>query len=342
MRFIARLAATLGLAATLIAVPAVEAQATTAPDCKTVSADLVRPDSGTVGDWATDTFHRTAKVCHVPDVTAKAVEVQSWTYTVEVTDAGTFTTKGVKSFAGHTMLAGVVGSFHGSLGSNVAYKGSFDAPKDWGLWLGSVTNGNTYGTSDWVKHLWSDGFKPGKAVFGWQYETCNETLVNASAGNHGDITGLAKTFGTDRRKPFACLSVSFIDKCGGVTVVVLANATPGADATLTVSGYAKNPVLVKANSKVDVDVKPESGKTTVSIGKFPLKQHVYHQPVCTTPTPTPSGGTAGGIPPQDNGTPSLPVTGPSTPIFIGAGVLLLGAGAGLLVLLRRRRYRFTA
>lgn len=322
------------------------AGATTPADCKTVTASMVRPDSAGAwsGDWATDTFDRTAKVCHVAAKAASAVEVQSWTYSVTVSDSGAFTTKGTKSFANHTMKPGVTGSFHGSLGAdNLAYSGTFDAPKEWGLWLGKVVDGNKYGTSEWVAHLWSDGYKAGASTWSWTYAVCNETLTNASAGNHGDITGLAKGFGTDRRKPFACLSVSYIDNCNGTTTVVLANATPGADAKLTVSGYAKDNgvVTVAANSKVNVDVKPESGKTTVHLGKFPLSSHIYHKPVCTSPS-GPGGSTSPAAPGNTGGTPSLPVTGPNAVIYGGGAAALLAVGTVLFVVARRRRVRFEA
>jgi 5'-nucleotidase len=50
-----------------------------------------------------------------------------------------------------------------------------------------------------------------------------------------------------------------------------------------------------------------------------------------TPTPTPAPGGGG----------SLPVTGGALTGIIGAGVLLLGGGAGLTLLARRRRANAT-
>lgn len=168
----------------LVAAPAVAEPVT---DCKTVTANLVRPDSGTVGNWATDTFHRVVKVCHAVE-TAKAVEVQSWTYTAVGTDDGTFKTTGTTSFTGAAMKDGVTGKFSGH------FSMTFEAPKDWGLYAGTPADGSKYSTSDWLAHMWTDGFKPGKFVWGWLYATCGgrkpgETLINASTGNKGNITG---------------------------------------------------------------------------------------------------------------------------------------------------------
>jgi hypothetical protein len=312
------LAAAIGLAATLIAVPVTAHAAAT--DCKTVSADLVRPDSGTAGDWATDTFHRTVKICHTAS-TAKAVEVQSWTYTAVGDDSGTFTTKGTKSFKGATMKPDVTGKMAGH------FELTFDAPKDWGLYVGAPKDGSKYSTGDWLGHLFSDGMKAGKFVWGWNYETCNEKLTNASTGNPGDITGLSKT---------PCYQVAFLDKCDGTVQVSLGNQAPS---SLSIAYYVidKKTYAVAGSSAPDlVVVHPVNGYVIVTArGHLPWK-HKW-TPVCVSQSPTPTGGATNPTAP-----PSLPVTGPSMPILVGAGVLFLGAGVGLVLALRRRRIRFTA
>lgn len=316
MRFIARLAAVFGLAATLIAVPAVEAQATTAPDCKSVSADLVRPDSGTAGDWATDTFHRTVKICHAEVVAKSAVEVQSWTYAAVGEDSGSFSTKGVKSFKGAPMKPDVTGKMSGH------FTLSFDAPKDWGLYTGAPAEGSKYSTSEWLSHLWSDGFKPGKFVWGWKYEVCNEALTNASTGNHGDITGLSK---------LPCYQVSFVDTCDKVQVT-LGNQAPDSG-SLAVYTIGEEKTEVNGHGTPTVVVVKPGYVVVTARGHAPWK-HKW-TPVCVSQTPAPSG-------PVTPASPSLPVTGPAIPGLLIGAFSLIGLGAAGVIVARRRRHRFTA
>jgi LPXTG-motif cell wall-anchored protein len=64
-----------------------------------------------------------------------------------------------------------------------------------------------------------------------------------------------------------------------------------------------------------------------------------------SPSPSPSGGTGGGgesPSPSRSAAPSLPVTGAQTGLYAGGAVVLLGAGAGLFLLARRRRIKFEA
>jgi LPXTG-motif cell wall-anchored protein len=65
-----------------------------------------------------------------------------------------------------------------------------------------------------------------------------------------------------------------------------------------------------------------------------------------SPKPTPTGGTGGGVgtptPSKTSAAPTLPVTGAQTGILTGGAVALLGAGAGLFVMARRRRIKFEA
>jgi hypothetical protein len=290
-------------------------------DCKTVTADLVRPDSGLAGDWAVDTFHRTVKVCHQEVLTEKsAVEVQSWTYTAVGDDEGTFTTKGMKSFKGAPMKPDVTGKMGGH------FELTFEAPKDWGLWTGAPANGSKYSTSEWLAHLFSDGFKPGHFTWGWNYSLCNESLVNASTGNHGDITGLSK---------LPCYQVSFVDKCDGTTVVTLGNQAPASGSIAYYVIEKKIYPVAGGSSPTLVTVTPIDGYVVVTArGHLPWR-HKYVKPTCATPTPSQSV-------PVDNGQPSLPVTGPAVPGAIIGGLALIGLGAAVLIALRKRRTRFTA
>jgi LPXTG-motif cell wall-anchored protein len=65
-----------------------------------------------------------------------------------------------------------------------------------------------------------------------------------------------------------------------------------------------------------------------------------------SPSPSPSGGTGGGegspTPSKSNTSPSLPVTGAQTGLYAGGAMVLLGAGAGLFFVARRRRVKFEA
>lgn len=316
------------------------ASATPAPDCKTVSAHITdRPDSGTAGDWALDTFDRKATICAVdkhegPEV-AKVVAVQSWTYAIKGTDEGTFTTKGVKSFQGHTMANGVPGAFSG------AWSLLFEAPANW-LGFTQPTNTNAYSTSAWIAHLWQDGFQPAekKFIWGWKYQVCNETLINAVGGNHGDITGLSRV---------PCYGhPSFTSKCDGSVVVLLTNAAPSSDskAAYVVSGVeAHHGLVLVAGGKpgqLSVTVKPDAdGVVTVTyvVGREKIvKTYHFVKPVCTTPSTSVSA--PAGVPTTT--TPGLPVTGADTTAAAITGAVLVLAGVGLFVIVRRRRIRFEA
>src|SRR6266487_1680483 len=59
-----------------------------------------------------------------------------------------------------------------------------------------------------------------------------------------------------------------------------------------------------------------------------------------SPKPSESGGA--GSPTPSSSTPALPVTGAQTAAYAGGSLLLLGAGAGLFFIARRRRIKFEA
>jgi LPXTG-motif cell wall-anchored protein len=75
--------------------------------------------------------------------------------------------------------------------------------------------------------------------------------------------------------------------------------------------------------------------------------HPKPPPSCPpSESPSPSGGTGGGegspTPSKSNTSPSLPVTGAQTGLYAGGAMVLLGAGAGLFFVARRRRVKFEA
>lgn len=329
------------------------AQADT-PDCKTVSATMDRPDSRPGGFWADDSFSRTATVCRLPQAELKSsVQINTDQYSVSVVDEGTFKTKGAISFAGHSMVAGVVGSFKGNLGGNVSFTGTVTAPHDWGYWKGSNPGnlGSDEGTSAWIGKLWTDGASLNEgAHWGWKYETCNEVLVNASAGNHGDITGLSH-FHYDK-----CVGISYMDQCGGGIVVIFTNAG-GLDVYGKISGK-DDYILVKAGEKVNalvvsptdhkVDVTvnfkvPNRDKTTFTY--IPLKRGTHtwvKSKDCVQPSASPSASGSGAVPPPPGDNTSLPVTGFNVWAALGAAAILGVGGYGLIRVARKRRIKFTA
>jgi LPXTG-motif cell wall-anchored protein len=69
-------------------------------------------------------------------------------------------------------------------------------------------------------------------------------------------------------------------------------------------------------------------------------------PPSESASPSPSGGSGGGegspTPSKSNTSPSLPVTGAQTGLYAGGAMVLLGAGAGLFFVARRRRIKFEA
>lgn len=327
------LAAAAALVVGSLAYAAAPAAADTLPDCKNVTASIAdRPDSGTAGTWAADTFTRTAKICHVVEAPAPpdraVVPVPSWTYTVVVTDDGAFTTNASNQSPGHgsPMRAGVVGKFSGGI------DGKFSAPAEWQGFT-PPTNTSTLDTEHWVKAL----FKTvGESTvqdlvysWGWKYEVCNEAWFNGDkphGGNRGDITGYSK------RPCYG--NPSFTPKCDGTVTVLLTNAAPSADAVAVY--YINGKKVTVAGGKpgqVAVTATPVDGKVTVKSG---IKTTVYQYaaPKCSSGSPSPV--------PTTSGETGLPVTGANvTGAAIGGGVLL-AAGVGLVLVLRRRRVRFEA
>lgn len=185
----------------------VGAASAAAKDCKTVHASLTNhPDSGTHGTWALDAFGREVVVCQLDTASLTSPQkdeiegfaktqslevIQLSLYSVEVTDGGTFITKGGAHLSpqnGDALTAGVHGNLEGY------YQTFVISRADWASWNGDAVEGQIYNpgdsTGEWLKMLfgvhakWSDPI-----AWKWIYTTCTEQWVNAASGNHGDITG---------------------------------------------------------------------------------------------------------------------------------------------------------
>lgn len=348
------------------------AGATTPPDCKTVTSTLsAHPDNGhgtggsPSGHWADVSGTRTVKVCvvDVPVLTEKSLTVQDATFKATVLDDGTFVTFAgdhLSPAQGNKLAGGVNGSWHG--GFDAVFKAPKPtAPGDWPNWTPATVSGKTFvgtngpSTGNWVKALWT-GVNFGEqqvdwtAHYSWTYKICNERWVDAynnkdgTTPQAGDITGLSK-------KP--CYgNPSFTSNCDGTVTVLLINAAPSNDsnASYRVSGVEANHgvVLVPGGKPGQVSVIAMVDANGHVFVVWSVDRHLFHKSytyvkpkTCTTPTPTPttSTPTVPGVPTTQ---PGLPVTGANvTASAIGGGVLLL-AGIGLVLVLRRRRIRFEA
>lgn len=172
MKRTALLAAVGALAALAVAVPV--AHAAGEGDCTPYTTEVTgRPDSGKHGDWATDDFTRTTKVCQTDDTT----------YVLTISDAGTFTTlAGAKSpAAGVDLPAPFTGSFTGGATVTVTSDVSPVAPP--------ASSPGDKSTSEWASLLFP-GNNGTISGWSWTYGTKCETWVNAEAGNSGDVTGV--------------------------------------------------------------------------------------------------------------------------------------------------------
>lgn len=341
------IAAAVGLAGTFVlATPSAAVEAT--DDCKTVVTNLVdRPDSGTNGNWAKDTFTRTVKICHVEVIQAEVkslVPVASWHYTATVKDDGTFTTIGgvnLSPGANHYLLADVPGTFVGG------FTATFEAPANWqffnnkhqGKTYTGAVGGDNPSSSDWVKTLWDSGFV-GNSInddWKWTYTTCNEKWVNAAAGNSGDITGKSWK---------ACHAVSFKDNCDTVSVTLKNNAPwPWAKGLFKVGektywlngGDSKTFLISKGVVKVYVWVDKQWQLLDTHTWVAPESCTPPPSPspsISDSPTPAPSDPTAPPPPPADN---SLPVTGSRVALVGGIGAFMVAIGFGVIFLARKRR-----
>lgn len=321
-------------------------------NCKTVTQNMVRPDSGVGGHvWATDTFVRTVKVCvETPAAVSKElVAVDTATFKVVGSDKGTLKTQGVKSPQGNAMLPGIDGTFTGE------FTGTYTAPYDpanptaWPYWAPSGGNGDS--TTPWVLKLWSQGAKGDLDTWGWNYATCNEAWKNAKGGNSGDITGLSVK---DASK---CVVVTYKVQCDGKVDVTIVNKLV-AGIKVKVNGSEKTLVL---GTNTFTGVTTTEGWLKVEyLGKELFKVRCIKPTTCPSATPsvTPSA-TPTVVPTTPAATVSVPPTsippvqavaggggnlavtpGPSSnpvPWLAGSGVALVFLGVGMLFLIRRNR-----
>jgi LPXTG-motif cell wall-anchored protein len=308
------------------------------PDCKTVTSNLVnRPDNGNHGIWSNDTFTRTVEVCVVPPpstpaLQADSVEVQTWKYHAKVTDSGTFVTLAGAHLSpehGNALLGGVNGKIVGG------FTADFTAPHDWGFWNGAAFDGKTLTgaaggsnptTSDWVKALWSDGFK-GSSInddWTWTHTTCNEQWKETAKGNTGEITGSFRV---------GCVVPTFVDTCSGTTVTV---KTTNAAAQGQTWYRVNNGEIVKLAGNTEKTYNVPSSTVTFKVQQWLGKWN----DVATHTWKLPSSCVSASVstaPAVGNTTPSLPVTGAKIPVFAGVGVGLVGVGGLLFFLARRHR-----
>jgi hypothetical protein len=307
-------------------------------DCQTVTTNIAdRPDSGTGGNWAKDTFTRTVKICADATVNtrAKVEQGETWKYQVVASDDGTFVTTGPKS-PGHSMplIAGLHGSFTGGFSATIT------GPAAFGGLNAHPASTNTKSSGEWIAYIWPSSAGGDKlTAWGWTYKLCNEAWINSADGNKGDITGASRVpcFGNP----------SFTPKCDGTVVVLLTNAAPSPHsiAAYHVTGVAaaNGNVLVAGGKQVSVVATPDAkGVVTVTYGfgdAKTVKTFTWTKPKNCGVTPSPSvpGPTTSTSAPT-----GLPVTGPATGIMAGAGILLVAAGVGGVLLARRRRTHFEA
>jgi len=308
----------------------------TTSDCKTVTSHLVnRPDNGNHGVWADDSLTRTVKVCVVPtpELKADAVQVNTWKYHAEVTDEGTFVTKAGAHLSPEHGVA-LVGGVNGKMSGH--FTADFTAAHDWAYWNGAAFDGKTFTgapgganptTSDWVKALWTDGFK-GSSInkdWWWKYGTCNELWRESAEGDQGDITGASRLI--------ACVTATFVDTCTGTTVKVktsLAN-----DKLVTVVRLnTETPTKLTGNTEQTTNVPSSTPTVQVQhwLGKWvEVATHTWKLPASCVSVSPPT------VPAQLPTNPTLPVTGAKIPVIAGTGLAAVGAGGLLLFLVLRHR-----
>ncbi|WP_406074665.1 hypothetical protein [Micromonospora sp. NBC_01638] len=165
-------------------------------------------------------------------------------------------------------------------------------------------------------------------------------------------------------KPERCtpdeVEVRFTDGCDGVRVDLTSTAGGVFRVEVLAGSSVAGTAVLAAGGDARVDVPAVPGTAVLvrdAVGGSELGRHTVGEPVCGTPTPTPTsdGGTptptptsdgttpggSSGAPPASGGGGGLPVTGARTTLFALAGSLLVGTGAVLFLLARRRRLRFT-
>lgn len=156
-----------------LTLPAVAATAWADDNCHTYITQVTgRPDSGSHGNWATDTFKRTTFVCDNSD----------GTFTMKLTDSGEFTTTAAAKSPGTGVTLPdepISGSFSGGAVVTVT---SATGPHDPG-----ADSDGAVSSSDWHTLVFDDATAK-LTSWGWRYSTGCETWFNTAANNSGDIT----------------------------------------------------------------------------------------------------------------------------------------------------------
>jgi LPXTG-motif cell wall-anchored protein len=171
-----------GLVATSLAGGVAYAKATPSPSCVPGAAttytneNVTRTDSGSHGDWATDTFRR--DVIWSSDCKG--------TYTLQFIDKGTFATIPNASSPGTGKPLGP--SFTGSFTGGALVTVKSDTPPHWP----DKPAAGWPSTSEWPKIMFGGEPDVKMRSWGWSYAVAcdgwNERWHNASLGNHGDVT----------------------------------------------------------------------------------------------------------------------------------------------------------
>ena len=188
-------AAVLALTAGIAGVTQAHAARAASGDTATFTIQTVnRPDSGADGNiWAYDDLFRTVQVTDQGATAAAGTEL----FQVTVTDEGTFTARqGQLTPSGTDKTAVIANPVQGSVNGAVTY--TVTAP------VGSLKPSQAFNTEDdnfadtplvTTAALALEPFTSGATVtatgaWSYTYKTAEETWVNSSAGNTGNITGI--------------------------------------------------------------------------------------------------------------------------------------------------------
>lgn len=261
-----------------------------------------RPDSSAFGDWAKDTFTRTASVYCNPD----------GTYTLKLKDVGNFTTTGPLSpGAGAPLAAGVTGGFSGSFSSKITSPTAPVQPP--------AVHDGSLSSSEWYTLLWPEGATQETGAWGWKYAHCkdsSDTWVNGSAGNNGDVTGKVCVTTTTTTEP------------------TTTTTTP--PATETSSGT----VSTTRQEPLSTDPPPPTGVSYANCMEAPANLQAG-EPGYSLDLDGDGNGVACEVTSRASHVADrdLAYTGSSPWRYVGLGLLLLAAGGAALVYARVRRAR---
>ncbi|MEV2239217.1 hypothetical protein [Micromonospora sp. NPDC049891] len=184
--------------------------------------------------------------------------------------------------------------------------------------------------------------------------TDGDNYLLASGGTGADmVTWFAGTY----RAPAGCgpdaVTVNVTDSCDGARIEVTSRAEGAVRVQVTVDGVAVMDRVIRASDRDVFTVPAEPGALVMvrnpDLG-LELVRHTLAEELCPSPSPSPSatstdgatGDPGDGGPGGGGGGGGLPVTGASVAVLGATGALVVGAGAALLLVARRRRTRFSA